>query len=82
MEIYKKWNISTKIKRKNIYIAEKQFIMAFFKEMPLDKLKKADKLQRNRSRQRRVEKQRSGRDAVPSQRHKQSAALLSFRNRP
>jgi hypothetical protein len=27
--------------------------MAFFKEMPLDKLKKADKLQRNRSRQRR-----------------------------
>jgi hypothetical protein len=38
--------------------------------MPLDKLKKADKLQRNRSRQRRrVEKQRSGRDAVPSQRH-------------
>jgi hypothetical protein len=46
----------------------------FFKEMPLDKLK-ADKLQRNRSRQRRrVEKQRSGRDAVPSQRHKQSAA--------
>jgi hypothetical protein len=43
--------------------------------MPLDKLK-ADKLQRNRSRQRRrVEKQRSGRDAVPSQRHKQSAAL-------
>jgi hypothetical protein len=52
-----------------------------FKEMPLDKLK-ADKLQRNRSRQRRrVEKQRSGRDAVPSQRHKQSA-LLSFRNRP
>jgi hypothetical protein len=37
--------------------------------MPLDKLKKADKLQRNRSRQRRrVEKQRSGRDAVPSQR--------------
>jgi hypothetical protein len=68
MEIYKKWNISTKIKRKKIYkdIAEKQFIMAFFKET-LDKLK-ADKLQRNRSRQRRrVEKQRSGRDAVPSQ---------------
>jgi hypothetical protein len=53
-----------------------------FSKMPLDKLK-ADKLQRNRSRQRRrVEKQRSGRDAVPSQRHKQSAALLSFRNRP
>jgi hypothetical protein len=40
--------------------------------MPLDKLK-ADKLQRNRSRQRRrVEKQRSGRDAVPSQRHTNS----------
>jgi hypothetical protein len=34
MEIYKKWNISTRDK-KNIYkdIAEKQFIMAF-KEMP------------------------------------------------
>jgi hypothetical protein len=54
-----------------------------FQGNALDKLKKADKLQRNRSRQRRrVEKQRSGRDAVPSQRHKQSAALLSFRNRP
>jgi hypothetical protein len=53
-----------------------------FQGNALDKLK-ADKLQRNRSRQRRrVEKQRSGRDAVPSQRHKQSAALLSFRNRP
>jgi hypothetical protein len=30
MEIYKKWNISTKIKRKKYKdIAEKQFIMAF-----------------------------------------------------
>jgi hypothetical protein len=42
--------------------------------MPLDKLKKLISF-RNRSRQRRrVEKQRSGRDAVPSQRHKQSAS--------
>jgi hypothetical protein len=33
--------------------------------MPLDKLKKSDKLQRNRSRQRRrVEKQRSGREML------------------
>jgi hypothetical protein len=55
MEIYKKWNISTKIKRKKIYkdIAEKQFIMAFSK-MPIDKLK-ADKLQTDQTR-RRVEK--------------------------
>jgi hypothetical protein len=73
-----------KDKAQKIYIgySRKAVYYGFFKEMPLDKLK-ADKLQRNRSRQRRrVEKQRSGRDAVPSQRHKQSAALLSFRNRP
>jgi hypothetical protein len=57
--------------------------MAFF-EMPLDKLKKADKLpKKNRSRQRRrVENKDQCRDAVPSQRHKQSAALLSFRIGP
>jgi hypothetical protein len=41
--------------------------------MPLDKLK-ADKLQRNRSRQRRRVENKDQRDAVPSQRHKQSAA--------
>jgi hypothetical protein len=54
MEIYKKVEYIHKDKAQKIYkdIAEKQFIMAFFKEMPLDKLK-ADKLQRNRSRQRR-----------------------------
>jgi DNA-binding helix-hairpin-helix protein with protein kinase domain len=82
MEIYKKVEYIHKDKAQKIYkdIAEKQFIMAF-QGNAIDKLK-ADKLQRNRSRQRREEKQRSGRDAVPSQRHKQSAALLSFRNRP
>jgi hypothetical protein len=58
---------------------EKQFII-FFKEMPLDKLK-ADKLQRNRSRQRRrVEKQRSG--MLCHLRDTNSLLLLSFRNRP
>jgi hypothetical protein len=42
MEIYKKVEYIHKDKAQKIYkdIAEKQFIMAFFKEMPLDKLKK------------------------------------------
>jgi hypothetical protein len=50
--------------------------------MPLDKLKKLISLKKQIQTKKKSGKQRSGRDAVPSQRHKQSAALLSFRNRP
>jgi hypothetical protein len=50
MEIYKKVEYIHKDKAQKIYkdIAEKQFIMAFFRNAL--RLKKSDKLQRNRSR--------------------------------
>jgi hypothetical protein len=54
MEIYKKVEYIHKDKAQKIYIGySRKVYYGFFKEMPLDKLKKADKLQRNRSRQRR-----------------------------
>jgi hypothetical protein len=52
MEIYKKVEYIHKDKKKYIGYSRKAVYYGFFKEMPLDKLK-ADKLQRNRSRQRR-----------------------------
>jgi hypothetical protein len=50
--------------------------------MPLDKLKLISFKETDPDKEEEWKKKRSGRDAVPSQRHKQSAALLSFRNRP
>jgi hypothetical protein len=78
MEIYKKIEYITKIKRKNIY-RKAVYYGFFFQEMPFRNKLKADKLQKKQTREGWKNKDQV---MLCHLRDKQSAALLSFRNRP